>query len=704
MAKGLEPFLSGDWFGWAAKHGLPMTSTATAVASNSEFTIEIVPDIKATGLAGGPLWLLGGFFDSFVPEKVGAPPAARVHEFQTHGMALIDAGTGTLELHVAEPGDKIVVPPGCYCALYSLGETVVTVQVSCSGPNHKIERAKWSDWLCRFGPPLLGYYNDKDVVFVLNHLHLNSLDHAFGVRLPSRPEPEGRQIRLSRITRNTLATFLHRELTSNPEVVAQFRSLGIQVRKATPEAIFPADSLRPEEFAVPLYFSGHLASEDMKRDPDSRLRAYLYNPTHSSPDSRRGEQWKEKLQERLDGMRQHVQLNRPKDRRLQVVVEGTGAWTQEKYRPAIRELKRSNPKRSLAVYYVNDENWSKAPVWDPPLEPWEVYLRKEYSQDGKEKRYVQPGSEPIKRLNEIDAVFVVTPDVTHAAVVNEWLGNTPVVFVEKPFESEVSKVQDLLERMARNQIELGAPTAVVAIDHYLLRLSPLFGSPKNLASVLSVMGDGLKEVCFEMTEKNLIEAGRERTLALGLGLDLLPHFAAILFVLGSIESIDLVQVTKAAQYHPLQASGSPPVDLTRFDNETSIAGRCRFEDYSGYPVQTAFCAGKSVSPDAKQLILVGSTGNQVTIDFQTSTVRTAAGDIGTILTSNRAYEEIFLDLYNSSNNNMLPFCLKITDAEQVVRFLDTMWRAAQWIKSNGGFERVRQGQGVCECAATGRVK
>src|SRR5262249_37914015 len=150
-------------------------------------------------------------------------------------------------------------------------------------------------------------------------------------------------------------------------------------------------------------------------------------------------------------------------------------------------------RREINVYYVNDDTWKAAPSWLGSLnkrrkdgERWltETYLNK-FDSDHK----IQ-----YKRLNEIDAVFVVTPDVTHAEIAKHWLGKTPVVFVEKPFDTEAERFRSLLYDMAFSGLRGDYKTAVVGIDHYLMRLTPLFAYIEPIASALA----GLQGAAFEM--------------------------------------------------------------------------------------------------------------------------------------------------------------------------------------------------------------
>ena len=337
LEKALEPYLSGTWYDWAAKHNISFSADAYAAGENNEFVIAVARDIPTQNSQHGMPKLFASFLDSFTPEPLGKPPAVRVCELQTYGIAVIDCGTGVLDLLVGKDGDKLIVPTGSCYAFYGLGEPLITVEVGWRLVGDKSRR--WSDWLHRFGAPLLAYYTDQEIVFELNDLHVNSENHNMGVRLPGRTlDPDGRRIHLPRVTRASLPPFLYAELTTNMVLAGQFRELGIQIRKASPEAILPPDLDRDVEFGTPVYFSGPLSRESASIYPKSRLRSYLGVGGESALGSREfkdpgGRDLLKGMMARMEEMKKYVDLSRPETRRLQIVVVGTGAWTLERYRP-----------------------------------------------------------------------------------------------------------------------------------------------------------------------------------------------------------------------------------------------------------------------------------------------------------------------------------------------------------------------------------
>jgi hypothetical protein len=659
-------WLAAYWGAWPAFRPND-AGPAYARAWNAQFQIEIVPQ-TAVGETASSQTLLAARIDRF-PSASSASPLDRICEFQTFGMALIDTGRGFLDLWVAKVGDKILVPSQAYCALYGLGETLITLEL-CNGA----ESAHSSDWrerIQRSGPPMLGWYNAYEAVFQLNRTRLDSLS--------AKPSSD-LQVRILRDAGTALAPFLYRQLTRNLDLVGQLYSLGVRLHQASREAILPEDPRRNERFPVPVYLSGLLKNEVPGR---SVMRSYLFAEEirRDDPPPPWPESFVAATRARVEAAKQLVDLTPGSVRPFIVVIEGTGEWTERCYRPAVLEVSQK-AQREIKVFYVNDETWKAAPPWSgsPHVrgkngERWLTEAYWDKSNPDHQRLY--------KGLNAVDAVFVVTPDVTHAEIAKHWLGKTPVIFVEKPFDTEAERFDGLLYAMALSELGGAYKTAVVGIDHYLMRLTPLFAYLAPIAAALA----GLKGTAFEMTESKTIEPGREKTLALGLGMDLLPHFVALLQFLGPLQSIDAVRVLRAIQYRPL--------DRGKFDNETGLAGDCGITDYVGAQLTANFCAGKGIKPAFKRLLLQGASGDDVLIDFAGNTVTSGgtsyqSGMWGTEF----AYKSLMFDLYNGQNT-ILSTCLNVSEAEQIVRFLDQMWRATQWIKLNRRLESVEVGTRIC---------
>src|SRR5205823_4809375 len=114
----------------------------------------------------------------------------------------------------------------------------------------------------------------------------------------------------------------------------------------------------------------------------------------------------------------------------------------------------------LVVFYADDTRWKPRPEWAEPskLQTWEIYLDKADPNDFAVYQNLRP-----------DVVFVVTPDFTHSAIAQWWLGKAPLVFVEKPFDSQVANVDELLRALGRQR-----GTAILGLDHYQFYARPLY--------------------------------------------------------------------------------------------------------------------------------------------------------------------------------------------------------------------------------------
>lgn len=257
----------------------------------------------------------------------------------------------------------------------------------------------------------------------------------------------------------------------------------------------------------------------------------------------------------------------PLNRQLVVVMEGAGDWVEKAYRTAFARAMKESVGSGLFVFYADDTRWKHSvPGWVTDLKPWEAYLDKATAHDFAIYLNLRP-----------DVVFIVTPDFTHSSLARGSLGKSPLIFIEKPFDSRLANVLDLFVHLAQER-----GTAVVGLDHWLAYALPL----QTLKTAIVEHFDGaLAEVTFYMAEDRPIERGRDRSLQFGLTLDLLPHLLALLTHFGDIASIDEIRVDYAGQYQPLVATdpaSGASVDISgRYHSETASAVSFTFEDYSG---------------------------------------------------------------------------------------------------------------------------
>ncbi|MGB8509802.1 MAG: Gfo/Idh/MocA family oxidoreductase, partial [Pyrinomonadaceae bacterium] len=302
-------------------------------------------------------------------------------------------------------------------------------------------------------------------------------------------------------------------------------------------------------------------------------------------------------------------LNRP----LAVVVEGGGDWVEKTYRRLFK--KKVDAGKELAVFYADDTRWKdERPQWADPqrwtppdawgdpattgLQPWEVYLDKKNPEDFARYMNLRP-----------DVVFVVTPDFTHSAVARHWLGKTPLVFVEKPFDSQVKNVDDLKLRYAFEET-----TKILGLDHYQFYALPIFA---HKAKIMKHLGGIITKVEFYLTESEPIEQKRLRSLQYGLTLDMLPHLVALLTYFGDIRTIDQIEVLEAGQYDAIRRGPFGGGVAGLFQGETYSRVRFTFEDHSGssYHIPCLAVVGKGFAREVKYLQVTGRHDNAIRVDL-----------------------------------------------------------------------------------------
>jgi len=616
-----------------------------------------------------------------------------VYEFQSYGMLVLAKPNEGVEIWVARPGDKVTAPNGCWVTLYNLGDQDnPLITLSFSGREHN---QRDTSLAATYGPILLAYYNDSEVVLRLNQLYIDDPHQIARFQLSDSMDPE---ICIARRGRLDLDSFLYNELTHNPDVIGRLARLNVSIKHASSEAILGPLSSRGSQ----LYFSMPLV-EATKQGGDvycfffpGAARAVPGQPVGNGIAAVEAElyRYKQKL----------IRLE-PLDRPLVVVVEGTGDWVRDTYRRLFEmEVAKGH---ELAVIYANDERWSPRPEWADSLQLWESYLNKARTSD----------FDKYKALNP-DVVFVVTPDFTHSHIARAWLGRSPVspiVFVEKPFDSQVSNVEALLMDLGRRP-----GTEVLGLDHYQFYALPIH---KLQPQIEQHLGGGLAKVIFYMAEARPIEKGRDHTLQFGLTLDLLPHLLALLTYFGDVSTIDHIQVMEVGRYDPLQAvNKDDPQDTDdiskRFRNETFSRIRFSFQDYSGnkYPVPCEAAVGKGCGEyDIKYIEVSGTNGNAVRVDFSSRPgtlnseypwkalffmlgdgalppVGTSAREMTDPYDQNRRlrilqqpfpfpiyvsrYEELLDDLLEGTSH-AVSSALLLQECEQIVLALDRIWRAIQ---------------------------
>ncbi len=617
----IAPYLHGDWedfdrlFRLSPQRAIyggesPVIYSGAEHCGSPKFpNITVVPNLsikESRGLARA-FRVFGCTMGHYHPDDPDAPTGSRiqeVYEFQSYGMLVLARGRGQVELWVARDGDKVAVPSSCHMNLYNLGdEDNPLVTLDFADPERNPAN---KELIGKFGPILLGYYDDFEVFFRLNRLYVNNADHVAGVHFASPPETEqDRQVRIERGARLELGSLLYQELTQNPEIVSRFARLGLLIQRASPEAVLePA----PPPEGSRLYFSLPLADVPVKRGSEV-YRYFFPSMERAEPGPPpRGAKSIAETQSRISEEKKRLVQLAPPELVVEIVVEGAGDWVERAYRSLFR--KKIDEGKALSVFYADDTRWKELPEWAVPgnpkfdLQEWETYLDKANSSHFAIYEKLRP-----------DAVFIVTPDFTHSAIARHWVGKTPLVFVEKPFDSHIDNVNGLIQELGRRQ---PLRTAVLGLDHYQFYALPLH---ELMPDVVDHLGDALAKVVFYMTESQAIEKHRARSLRYGLTLDLLPHLHALLTYFGDVGTIDEIRIVEAGQYRPLvvkdwERNLEVPV-AEEFHNETHSRATFTFEDYSGndFRIPCLGVVGKGLSEEVKYLEIAGRRGNAVRLDL-----------------------------------------------------------------------------------------
>ncbi|MFQ6026249.1 MAG: Gfo/Idh/MocA family oxidoreductase [Dehalococcoidia bacterium] len=545
----------------------------------------VLPESSDTGL---PLMTFGCTMGHYHPGDPSEFRIQEVYEFQSYGLMLLDREQGEIELWVARDGDKISVPNQCHMTLYNLGgkdDPLITLDFA--NPDRNPDDGK--AFIREYGPALLAYYDGSEAVFTLNRLHVNNPEHYAGVNLIlDSDDLEARQVKIPLGTRIDLGRPLYNELTRNLDVIGRFARLGIQIRAASSEASVEPVSDGSGQHDRRIYFAAPLVDATTEG-----TEVYRYFFPESEAVEPAPPQRNMAAEERRLAPQRNFGLERL-ERPLFIVVEGAGLWVQAAYRSAFVNLARprGNDNFNIFVVYADDTRWTngKSPDFVKSLNPWELYLDKANALD----------LELYQNLNP-DVVFIVTPDFTHSELAIGWINKSPLVLIEKPFDSS-------LENMDRLIGELGLSnrsTLVLGLDHYRSYAYPL---TELLPTIADHLGGALRQVCFYMTEDKGIEQERAQSVQFGLTLDMLPHFFALLQFFGHLESVDSILVSRVGQYDPL------PI---RFDGDTAAVSFACCKDYSGngHLVPCLAVVGKGFSQEVKLFEAVGINGNSIRIDL-----------------------------------------------------------------------------------------
>ncbi|MBS1787715.1 MAG: Gfo/Idh/MocA family oxidoreductase [Acidobacteria bacterium] len=624
----LARFLRGDWeqfdreFGFNRHHEV----CVHAIHGRVDFPADPqLPDIwvarnVAVILERSEVYSFGCTMGHYYPyDREEGYRVAEVFEFQGYGLLLLSRENSEVEMWVAQEGDKIAVPTGCHATLYNLSSDDSPLIALSFHHTPQSQPLNDQTLICDHGPILLSYYSSQEVVFKLNRSYVNNPYHRAGITLKDSPlNDEARTIRVNRGARLDMGRMLYEQLTQNPALVSRFARLGICVKPASPEAVL--EPLKPETSGkledvrgARLHFSLPLANS-AKKGTDV-YRYFIPEATVIEPDPLKllllgsvEDEFRMPDRNKKAGKRQP--LRRP----LMIVVEGVGDWVINTYRRRFEEIMKTEKRQHrLSVFYTDDSRWyrteeqrQKVQSWAAGLNEWEVYLDKASPEDYAKYQKLRP-----------DVVFVVTPDFTHSLLARQWLNKVPLVFVEKPFDSQVGNVDDL-----RRAFKPKTRTEVLGLDHYQFYALEI---KELLPEIRRHLGGAIARIEFYLTEDRPIEIGRDKALQYGLTLDLLPHMLALLTYFGDVTTIDDITVVETGRYQPLIATSKdyPKVssveDISHtYESETYSRVRFTFQDrsHSGLHIPCLAVVGKGFGSEAKYMELTGINRHVIRIDLK----------------------------------------------------------------------------------------
>lgn len=211
-----------------------------------------------------------------------------------------------------------------------------------------------------------------------------------------------------------------------------------------------------------------------------------------------------------------------KNGQVKVVVEGLGKCFHSRYlRPLIERVESGKIKL-----------WLVDVLEEMPLQIKErlskkvIFLSKS---KGSDEHYWQS--------LHADVVFVLTPDVVHCDVAEEWLGRAKLILVEKPFDASLRRALDFIE-----PLKLYPETRVYYIDHYYIKADALFCC-QNWVGLLE---EGIRSSTFFLLESQLIDPSRADSLVNGMIPDLGSHGVALHGGIGPLSAIRLGDVFAAS--------------------------------------------------------------------------------------------------------------------------------------------------------------
>lgn len=300
-----------------------------------------------------------------------------------------------------------------------------------------------------------------------------------------------------------------------------------------------------------------------------------------------------------------------------IVIEGIGDIVTKPfgYAHALEKLKIDDP--NLRVIFADiKEEWRKSK--DPQIAKERERAVKRFKRWGAEFIDKSPsnrrGCKRYQHLlhENVDAVFIATPDKFHLTVAAHWLaGNCKRIFIEKPLTNDNKEAKRWFA-----QLQEADQKRLIAFDHYLAKVHAHFRYAKHMEMIWRSIGrprsfkfyfledhSGTDQKYRKEVERKgredkngpIENEGRLDTLQDGLILDLMPHVLAVLAYFGKPHSVKVTEL-RAARYTGVEYKDHKQAGIR---GETFAAIKFTFDDPNDKEVKGEAYIGKGIRGSKK---------------------------------------------------------------------------------------------------------
>lgn len=289
-----------------------------------------------------------------------------------------------------------------------------------------------------------------------------------------------------------------------------------------------------------------------------------------------------------------------------------------------------------------------------------------------------------KNLSSIDMVFVVTPDITHCKVVQDFLGKARRIFIDKPLDAILRNVR-LLEVFPKIE------KIVFGQDHYLAKFYP-FQVQIDQWLDRGIIGE-VKEIEFRLLEPPVISSRRIRALDAGMIYDLFSHGIAVVAAVPSkwaypdpeiFKKLRILKV-QVAKYFGCRIKGCT---YAKVEFEIPVRGR------------NIFCAakvGKGIGKKPSKILKITGSRGEILVDIDKYSF--VISDIkGKIIKSGKLFQNYAEAFLSAAIDPKKPLCripgaMPFAAAKEILFILDE----AEWKREpKGRFPRYAVGSSISE--------